>query len=115
MNARRILTIGVSALVLGAPVIGGPSLIGGLAVANDKVVTQDARQAAKEAQAARKALKGGNAQKAVTHAEAAVTFDPRNGEYRQLLGETYLFAGRFVSAAPSCGPRTGVRPGPVPT
>ncbi|WP_066682652.1 SPOR domain-containing protein, partial [Sphingomonas sp. CCH9-E2] len=30
---------------------------------------------------------------------AAVTLDPRNGEYRKLLGETYLFAGRFVSAA----------------
>ena len=97
MNARRFLTIGVSALVLGAPVVGGPSLIGGLAVASD-AVAQDAQKAAKEAQSARKALKGGNPQKAVTHAEAAVAFDPKNGEYRQLLGETYLFAGRFVSA-----------------
>ena len=98
MNARRFLTIGVSALVLGAPVVGGPSLIGGLAVASD-AVAQDAKRAAKEAQAARKALKGDNPQKAVTHAEAAVAFDPKNGEYRQLLGETYLRAGRFVSAA----------------
>lgn len=97
MNARRFLTIGVSALVLGAPVVGGPSLIGGLAVASD-AVAQDTLKAAKEAQSARKALKGGNPQKAVTHAEAAVAFDPKNGEYRQLLGETYLFAGRFVSA-----------------
>lgn len=101
MNARRILTITVSALVLGAPVVGGPSLIGGFgfAAANSKLVTQDAKAAAKEAKAARNALKSDNAQKAVTHAEAAVTFDPRNGEYRQLLGEAYLFAGRFVSAA----------------
>lgn len=98
MNARRFLTIGVSALVLGAPVVGGPSLIGGLAVASD-AVAQDAKRAAKEAQAARKAIKGDNPQKAVTHAEAAVAFDPKNGEYRQLLGETYLRAGRFVSAA----------------
>lgn len=97
MNARRFLTIGVSALVLGAPVIGGPSLIGAFAVASD-AVAQDTQKAAKEAQAARKALKADNAQKAVTHAEAAVTFDPKNGEYRQLLGETYLFAGRFISA-----------------
>lgn len=97
MNARRFLTVGVSALVLGAPVVGGPSLIGGLAVASD-AVAQDTLKAAKEAQSARKALKGGNPQKAVTHAEAAVAFDPKNGEYRQLLGETYLFAGRFVSA-----------------
>ncbi|HSX54947.1 MAG TPA: tetratricopeptide repeat protein [Sphingomonas sp.] len=98
MNARRFLTIGVSALVLGAPIIGGPSLIGGLAVASD-TVAQDVKKAAKEARAARKALKDANAQKAVTHAEAAVAFDPKNGEYRQLLGETYLFAGRFVSAS----------------
>lgn len=97
MNARRFLTIGVSALVLGVPVVGGPTLIGGLAVASD-AVAQDTLKAAKEAQSARKALKGGNPQRAVTHAEAAVAFDPKNSEYRQLLGETYLFAGRFVSA-----------------
>ncbi len=99
MNLRRILTISVSALVLGAPIVGGPTLIGGLAVASSGVETADLRRAAKEAAAATKALKKGEGQKAVTHAEAAVTLDPRNGEYRKLLGEAYLFAGRFVSAA----------------
>ncbi|MGV3458318.1 SPOR domain-containing protein [Sphingomonas sp.] len=99
MNVRRILTISVSALVLGAPIVGGPTLIGGLAVASSGVENADLRRAAKEAAAATKALKKGEGQKAVTHAEAAVTLDPRNGEYRKLLGETYLFAGRFVSAA----------------
>lgn len=98
MNLRRILTISVSALVLGAPIVGGPTLIGGLAVASGGVETADLRRAAKEAAAATKALKKGEGQKAVTHAEAAVTLDPRNGEYRKLLGEAYLFAGRFVSA-----------------
>lgn len=99
MNLRRILTVSVSALVLGAPIVGGPMLIGGLAVASGSVETADLRRAAKEAAAATKALKKGEGQKAVTHAEAAVTLDPRNGEYRKLLGEAYLFAGRFVSAA----------------
>lgn len=99
MNLRRILTISVSALVLGAPIVGGPTLIGGLAVASGSVETADLRRAAKEAAAATKALTKGEGQKAVTHAEAAVTLDPRNGEYRKLLGEAYLFAGRFVSAA----------------
>ncbi len=99
MNLRRILTVSVSALVLGAPIVGGPTLIGGLAVASGGVETADLRRAAKEAAAATKALKKGEGQKAVTHAEAAVTLDPRNGEYRKLLGESYLFAGRFVSAA----------------
>ncbi len=99
MNLRRILTVSVSALVLGAPLVGGPTLIGGLAVASSGVETADLRRAAREAAAATKALTKGEGQKAVTHAEAAVTLDPRNGEYRKLLGETYLFAGRFVSAA----------------
>lgn len=98
MNLRRILTISVSAMVLGAPIVGGSTLVGGLAVASGGVETADLRRAAKEAAAATKALKKGEGQKAVTHAEAAVTLDPRNGEYRKLLGETYLFAGRFVSA-----------------
>jgi Flp pilus assembly protein TadD len=98
MNLRRILTVSVSALVLGAPLVGGPTLIGGLAVASSGVETADLRRAAKEAAAATKALKKGEGQKAVTYAESAVTLDPRNGEYRKLLGEAYLFAGRFVSA-----------------
>ncbi|PKP98045.1 MAG: sporulation protein [Alphaproteobacteria bacterium HGW-Alphaproteobacteria-15] len=98
MNARRMLTIGISALVLGAPVVGGPALIGGLAVASGKAETRDAKQAAKEASAATRAIKAGQGQKAVTHAEEAVTLDPKNGAYRTLLGEAYLFAGRFVSA-----------------
>ncbi|WP_343519142.1 tetratricopeptide repeat protein [Sphingomonas sp.] len=110
MNARRILTITVSALVLGAPVIGGPALVGAFAVAGNKVVTQDARAAGKEAKAARNALKAGDAQRAVTHAEAAVTYDPKNGEYRQLLGETYLLAGRFVSAAQALGEALSLDP-----
>uniref|UniRef100_UPI0008335D40 SPOR domain-containing protein n=2 Tax=unclassified Sphingomonas TaxID=196159 RepID=UPI0008335D40 len=67
--------------------------------ASGGVETADLRRAAKQAAAATKALKKGEAQRAVTFAEAAVTLDPRNGEYRKLLGETYLFAGRFVSAA----------------
>ncbi|ODP37001.1 SPOR domain-containing protein [Sphingomonas turrisvirgatae] len=99
MNARRYLTIAASALVLGAPLIGGPGLLGGLAVAGAKADTADTRKAAKAAKDARKALAKQKAQLAVTLAEAAVAFDPKNGEYRKLLGETYLLAGRFVSAA----------------
>jgi Flp pilus assembly protein TadD len=98
-----MLTIAASALVLGAPVVGGPVLIGGLAVASGKSETRDARQAAKEAKRARKALGKGEGQKAVTHAEAAVALDPKNSELRSLLGETYLFAGRFASATMALG------------
>ena len=47
------------------------------------------------------ALAKGNADKAITHAEAAVLADPRNGNIRALLGAAYLEAGRFQSAATS--------------
>jgi Flp pilus assembly protein TadD len=103
MNARRYLTIAASALVLGAPLVGGPAMLGGLAIAGSKADTVDARKAAKSAKDARKALAKKKAQLAVTLAEAAVAYDPKNGEYRKLLGETYLFAGRFVSAAQALG------------
>lgn len=98
MNAGRMLKVSAAVLVLGAPVVGGTALLGGFAVASGKVETAHARKAAQSAKSARRAMAKRNAQLAVTHAEAAVAFDPRNGEYRQLLGETYLFAGRFVSA-----------------
>jgi Flp pilus assembly protein TadD len=94
-----MLKIAASVLVLGAPLVGGTALVGGFAVASGKTETIDAKKAAKFAQAARKALKKGNGQLAVTQAETAVSLDPKNGEYRKLLGETYLFTGRFISAA----------------
>jgi Flp pilus assembly protein TadD len=49
------------------------------------------------------ALQKGNADKAITHAEAAVLAEPRNPGYRALLGAAYLEAGRFQSAATSFG------------
>lgn len=110
MNAGRLMKIAATAMVLGAPVIGGPVLLGGLAVASGKVETADAKKAAKSAQAARKALKKGKGQLAVTLAEAAVAFDPKNGEYRKLLGETYLFTGRFISAAQALNEALSLNP-----
>lgn len=111
MNAARMMKITASVLVLGAPVVGGTALVGGLAVASGKSETADARKASQAARAARKAMGKRNGQQAVTHAEAAVAFDPRNGEYRQLLGETYLFAGRFVSAAQALNEALSLDPG----
>ncbi len=49
------------------------------------------------------ALQKGQADKAITHAEAAVLAEPRNPGYRALLGAAYLEAGRFQSAATSFG------------
>ena len=47
------------------------------------------------------ALKSGQADKAITHAEAAVLADPLNADARALLGAAYLKAGRFMAAAAS--------------
>lgn len=50
---------------------------------------------------AQAALKAGQADKAVIHAEAAVASDPLNAEYRAMLGAAYMGAGRFMAAATS--------------
>lgn len=49
------------------------------------------------------ALRKGQAEKAIVHAEAAVLAEPRNPSLRALLGSAYLKAGRFQSAATSFG------------
>ncbi|NQX94160.1 MAG: SPOR domain-containing protein [Erythrobacter sp.] len=52
---------------------------------------------------AQKALKKGKTAKAISYAEAAVKGEPRNAQYRALLGKAYLDAGRYNSAATSFG------------
>lgn len=52
---------------------------------------------------AQTALAKGQVDKAIAHAEAAVLAEPRNPNYRALLGAAYLEAGRFQSAATSFG------------
>ncbi len=94
MKSRSIL-YGLSALALGSAVISGSAM---LATAATPSQTADARRAAGEAREAREDLADGKADRAVRHAEAAVQYDPRNPEYRALLGQSYLMAGRFVSA-----------------
>ena len=47
------------------------------------------------------ALAKGKTDKAITHAEAAVLASPREAYQRTVLGNTYLQAGRFASAAQS--------------
>lgn len=49
------------------------------------------------------ALQKGQADKAITYAEAAVLAEPRNPGFRALLGAAYMEAGRFDSAATSFG------------
>jgi len=55
------------------------------------------------ASSAQSAMAKGQNGKAVAMAEATVQADPRNADYRALLGSAYLEAGRFESAAQSFG------------
>lgn len=97
MNSRALLSYGLSALVLGVSVAGvGASAIAPTAASARE--SNEASRAAHDADAAREALADGRAQRAVPLAESAVAGDPRNAEYRALLGQAYLLSGRFVSA-----------------
>ena len=48
---------------------------------------------------AESAMESGKIDKAVEHAERAVLSEPQNASYRAVLGDAYLNAGRFASAA----------------
>jgi Flp pilus assembly protein TadD len=96
MNTRRMLTIGAAVLMtLGATAIEAHALHGTV-IASDP---GNARKAASDAKATRKALRDRKADAAILHAESAVANDPQNGAHRALLGQAYLMAGRFTSAA----------------
>ncbi len=88
MNTRKFVSIGlVGALLAGTT----------LATASDD--TGAVRRAAASAKQAEKAIGKHKADKAVAAAENAVALQPNNARYRALLGEAYLTAGRFTSAA----------------
>ena len=90
MTKRTLLTLGASALLLGGTAIG-------IASASDRNAA-DAKIAAGNAAKAGKALARHNPAAAVAAAEGAVALQPHQADYRVLLGQSYLAAGRFVSA-----------------
>lgn len=95
-----VLSLGLSALVLGGTMIGCTATGGGggIASASDRNAAVSARNATGNADKAMKALTRGNGVEAIGFAEAAVALAPRSGDYRLLLGQSYLQAGRFASA-----------------
>jgi Flp pilus assembly protein TadD len=93
MKTRTMLTIGLSAFALTGVTVGAATVM----TANAASV-ENPKQAAAQADKARKALAKRQADKAVQFAETAVSFAPRDAEYRALLGQAYLLSGRFASA-----------------
>lgn len=94
MKTRYLLSLGLSALVL-TGTVGGMAFPGFVATAAN---VENPKKAASEAATARKFMAKRKADKAVHHAELAVSYAPNNAEYRALLGQAYLLAGRFTSA-----------------
>ncbi|MDG2532263.1 tetratricopeptide repeat protein [Sphingomonas sp. HITSZ_GF] len=110
MKTRSKLLIGLSALAAGSTLAAGIATQGLVlsAFASD---APNAKKAAQEAAAARKAIAKRKAGDAVAHAELAVANDPQNGDYRALLGQAYLLAGRFASANQALGDALTLNPG----
>lgn len=98
MISRSKLLVGLSALAAGGT-LSVAVATQGFALSAFASDAPNARKAAEEAKDARKALAKRKADKAVAHAEAAVANAPQNAEYRALLGQAYLLAGRFTSAS----------------
>ncbi len=86
---RSILPLGLAGAIALAMAAGAGFSTGAVAKSGTD-------KAAAEAQ---KALTKGDAAKAIGLAETLVAADPRNASYRALLGQSYLRAGRFESAA----------------
>lgn len=94
MKTRNLLSIGLSALVL-TGTVGGLAFPGFVASAAS---AENPKRAASEAATARKFMAKRKADQAVQHAELAVSYAPNVADYRALLGQAYLLAGRFASA-----------------
>lgn len=96
MTNRMLKSLALSTLMLGGSavaVLGGAS-----ASASAPDASAIAKAARAQAGGAGQALAQGRAIEAVRLAEAAVALDPHVANYRVLLGQSYLQAGRFASA-----------------
>ena len=93
MNTNRIRR---SVLPLGLAGAIALAMVAGLGISNSAVAKSSPDKTAAEAQ---KALAKGEVEKAISLAEALVAANPREPAYRALLGQAYLRAGRFESAA----------------
>lgn len=89
---RNVLPLGLAG-VMAVAIAAGSGLSATAVVAKS---TPD-----KQAAEVQKTLAKGQVEKAVDMAEALVSANPREARYRALLGQAYLKAGRFESAAQS--------------
>jgi Flp pilus assembly protein TadD len=103
MTTRTSLSLGL--LTLGAAAIG----LAGQVTASDS--DKIAKEATADATRAAQALTRRDASTAIARAEEAVAAAPRTAGYRMLLGQGYLQAGRFQSAAAAFTDVLALEPG----
>lgn len=111
MTTRTMLVGGLSALLMGGTMVGCAANGGGIASASDRSATVASKSASVDAARASKALAKRDAAAAVPFAEQAVALAPQRGDYRLLLGQSYLQAGRFASARSAFGDAVQLDPG----
>jgi len=99
MFSARFVRIAASGLAIGMTLSGGHA--GPASKSESASELQQMQVAAKAAGKATAALADGNAKAAVAAAESAVQYQPRDPQYRLLLGQAYLSAGRFAAAETS--------------
>lgn len=90
------LTVGLSLLMLGGTIAA--TAVSTIAAASAREQSRAEKEARTEAAAAQQALRAGRFAEAIGHAERAVGDQPDAAEYRMILGQSYLKAGRFASA-----------------
>jgi Flp pilus assembly protein TadD len=97
MKTVQFLRLAASTLILGAGLTVGTSagVAGAQSTAN---LSKQERIAIGAAQKAQKLIAKQRYDKALEKAELAVSMQPENPEYRSILGQAYLRAGRFQSA-----------------
>jgi Flp pilus assembly protein TadD len=100
MKTANMLKIAASSLVIsaGAMTVGPALTATSPVVASKTSLNKLAQTSAAKAEAA---LAGRKVKDAVDWAERAVAADPENADFRFLLGQSYLTAGRFASAETS--------------
>ncbi len=106
MNTK-VLSAGLPALAL-CVAVGG--LVQG-AVAGERTAAQLAAAARVDASKASKAIARHNSADAIRYAELAVGEQPQSAEYRAVLGQAYLIAGRFGSASTAFKDSLSLSPG----
>lgn len=112
MQHRTLLKLAASTLVLGVTMVGcKPASEGSRPLSASQSGTGPERQAGQAADAAMAAVQNGNLSEAVAQAESAVALSPRDAGFRTTLGDIYIKAGRFQSAAAAYSDALQLNPG----